>query len=100
LIIVSKTRLIESVKKLDLESTRTLLNAKPDLLTVTDPQGRNLLHLACSASCSTLEVSEAVSARLVNFLLDRGLDIESPVGGDACTVLFPGSSRVRVPRSR
>ena len=94
---MSKTRIIESVKNLDLESTRTLLDAKPGLLTVTDRQGRNLLHLACSASCSTLNVSEVVSARMVNFLLDRGLDVESPVGRDACTVLFFAVARGRNP---
>ena len=94
---MSKTRLIESVTKLDLDSTKKLLQAKPALLTVTDRQGRNLLHLACSASCSKLKVSEAQSARMVNFLLDRGLDIESPVGPDACTVLFFAVARGRNP---
>ena len=85
---MSKTRIIDAVKNLDLESTKKLLGTKPSLLTVTDRQGRNLLHLACSASCKKLKVPEAVSARMVNFLLDQGLDIESPVGRDACTVLF------------
>jgi ankyrin repeat protein len=94
---MSKTRLIESVTKLDLDSTKKLLQSKPALLTVTDRQGRNLLHLACSASCSKLKVSEAQSARMVNFLLDRGLDIESPVGPDACTVLFFAVARGRNP---
>jgi ankyrin repeat protein len=96
-IFVSKTRIIESVKHLDLQSTRTLLDARPSLLTVTDRQGRNLLHLACSVSCDKLGVPESVSARLVNFLLDRGLDIESPVGRDACTVLFFAVARGRNP---
>ena len=96
-IIETKTQKIESVGNLDLASTRRLLDAKPSLLTVTDRQGRNLLHLACSASCAKLNVREAVSARLVNFLLDRGLDIESPVGRDACTVLFFAVARGRNP---
>src|SRR5262249_49533629 len=94
---MSKTRIIEAVSALDLESTRKLLDANPSLLTVVDRQGRNLLHLACSASCGKLEVSEALSARLVNFLLDRGMDIESPVGRDACTVLFFAVARGRNP---
>jgi uncharacterized protein len=85
---MSKTRIIESVQNLDLDATRQLLDAKPSLLAVADGQGRNLLHLACCASCAKLNVPEAVSARVVNFLLDRGLDIESPVGRDACTPLF------------
>jgi len=94
---MSKTRIIESVQNLDVEATKKLLDDKPSLLTVTDRQGRNLLHLACSASCAKLNVSEAVSARVVNFLLDRGLDIESPVGRDACTVLFFAVARGRNP---
>src|SRR5262249_28581940 len=92
---MSKDRIFEAVKNLDLESTKKLLEAKPSLLSVTDRQGRNLLHLACSASCEKLNVSEAVPARMVNFLLDRGLDIESPVGRDACTVLFFAVARGR-----
>jgi ankyrin repeat protein len=94
---VSKSRILESVKNLDVESIRALLDAKPSLLMVTDRQGRNLLHLACSASCAKLNVSEAVSARIVNLLLDRGLDIESPVGRDRCTVLFFAVARGRNP---
>ena len=81
---MSKTRIIEAVKNLDLESTKTLLQAKPSLLTVTDAKGRNLLHLACSASCEKLKVPESVSARIVNLLLDRGLDVESPLLVDDC----------------
>lgn len=57
---MSKTRIIEAVRNLDLESTKELLSAKPSLLKVTDRQGQNLLHLACSASCTNLKVPEAV----------------------------------------
>ncbi|HLA11515.1 MAG TPA: ankyrin repeat domain-containing protein [Pyrinomonadaceae bacterium] len=81
---MSKTRIIELVRNLDLESTRELLAAKPSLLTATDRQGRNLLHIACSASCSDLKVPESLSARMVNFLLDLGIDIESQVGQGSC----------------
>ncbi len=95
LAIVSKARIIEAVKNLDLESTKALLKAKPSLLRTTDGQGLNLLHLACSASCEKLKVTEAVSARMVNFLLDQGLDIDLPVGRDACTALFFAVARGR-----
>ena len=94
---MSKARIIESVKHLDLETTRALVDAKPALLTTTDRAGRTLLHLACSADCASLGVSEAVSARMVNFLLDRGLDIESPIGRDNVTVLFAAVARGRNP---
>jgi ankyrin repeat protein len=94
---MSKTRIIEAVKNLDLKSVKSLLKATPSLLTVTDRQGRNLLHLACSASCEKLKVSEAAPASIVNFLLDRGLDIDTPVGCDACTALFFAVARARNP---
>ncbi len=94
---MSKARIIESVKALDLKSIEALLDAKPSLLTVTDRQNRNLLHLACSVDCEELGVHEAVSATVVDFLLDRGLDIESPTGGDRCTVLFFAVARGRNP---
>ena len=87
---MSKTRIIESVKSLDLETTAKLLNAKPSLLMIRNRQGRNLLHLACSASCPKLKVPETVAVRTVKFLLDRGLDIEEPglSGRDPCTPIF------------
>lgn len=73
-----KTRIIEAVKNLDLETTAQLLDAKPSLLTVKSRQGRNLLHLACSGSCAKLNVPESAAVRMVRFLLDRGLPIEEP----------------------
>jgi ankyrin repeat protein len=95
---MSKTRILESVQRLDLGSTRKLLDANPALLTVTDRRGHNLLHLACSASCSKLKVPESASARIVNTLLDRGLDVESPLtGGDRCTALWFAVGRGRNP---
>lgn len=94
---MSKARLIESVKALDLAAIRKILDAKPSLLTMTDRQGRGLVHLACSVSCEDLKLPESVSARVVNFLLDRGLDIEAPVGRDKCTVLFFAVARGRNP---
>jgi ankyrin repeat protein len=76
---VSKARILEAVRHLDVEGTMALLDRQPSLLSVTDRSGRNLLHVACSVSCQDLGVSEAVSARLVNLLLDRGLDVDSPL---------------------
>lgn len=92
---MSKTAIIEAVQNLDLGTVQKLLDAKPSLLAVTDRQGRNLLHLACCVSCERLKVSEAVSARLVNFLLDRGMEIDEPMGPDACTPLFFAVARGR-----
>ena len=47
---MSKTRLIEAVKHLDRQETKEILEAKPELLTVWNDQGRNLLHRACGAN--------------------------------------------------
>lgn len=87
---MSKTRIIEAVQKLDLATTEQLLDAKPALLKVMNRQGRNLLHLACGASCTRLKVPESKAARMVNFLLDRGMDIEEEglSGRDPCTPLW------------
>jgi ankyrin repeat protein len=74
---MSKARILKAVSHLDLGTTQELLRGQPALLTVEDRGGRNLLHLACSASCRDLGVSESSSARVVELLLDSGLDVES-----------------------
>ena len=95
---MSKGAIIEAVKRLDLGATEKLLRAKPALLTVTDRQGRNLLHLACSASPRTLRVPDETSVRMAEMLLERGTAIDEPVGRDACTPLFFAVARARNPR--
>jgi ankyrin repeat protein len=92
---VSKARIFEAVKRLDQETTRRLLDAKPALLTATDRPGRTLLHLACSVDCDALGVPEASAAAMVNFLLDRGLEIDAPIGRDKVTPLFAAVARGR-----
>ena len=92
-----KTRIIEATKALDLPSIKFLLMAKPALLEVKDRTGRNLLHIACSVSCKALGVPESAAARVVTFLLDRGMAIDTPVGKDACTPLFFAVARARNP---
>jgi len=94
---VSKARIIESVRALDLEQSRALLDEKPPLLAVTDRQGRTLLHLACAASCEDLGVPESTAAHVAGFLLDCGLGIDVPYGRDACTPLFEAVARGRNP---
>lgn len=94
---MSKTRIIEATQNLDLNSTRKLLKAKPSLLTVHDRQGRNLLHLACGVSCKKLGVPESTAVRMVDFLLDCGMDIEETnlTECDPCTPLFFAVARGR-----
>ncbi len=77
---MSKTRLFEAVKALDLKEVKKILAARPELLRVWDDRRRNLLHLACSVDCEELKLPESTARRLVAFLLDQGLDIEE-LGG-------------------
>ena len=89
---MSKTRIIEATKKLDIESVRKLLDMNPSLLNVPDRGERNLLHIACSVDCKKLHLPEIAAVRMADLLLDHGLDIESYVldrSCDArCTPLF------------
>lgn len=94
---MSKTALIEAVQNLELGKTKRLLDARPELLAVTDRQGRNLLHLACSASTARLGKSAASQVRLAAFFLDRGFDIDEQMGKDKCTALFFAVARARSP---
>lgn len=90
---MTKKEVIASVERLDLESTRAILRAKPALVTATDRQGRDLLHIACSVHVSKADQSR--QARLVVFLLDRGFEIDKTAGRDACTPLFFAVARAR-----
>ena len=92
---VSKARLIEAVTTLDVKTASALLDAKPSLLTVLNRQGWNLLHIACAASPAKLKVPDSKAVRMVQVLLDRGLDIDEPVGRDRCPALFFAVARGR-----
>jgi uncharacterized protein len=94
---MSKTRLFEAVKTLDLEETKRILESKPELLKAWNDQGRNLLHIACSADCRKLRKPESAAKRMVTFLLDRGLDIEEEGGSgpDLCKPIWFATARGR-----
>jgi hypothetical protein len=94
---MSKTAIIEAVKQLDLAETRRLLKSNPALCDVTDRQGRNLLHIACTASPVALRVPYGGQPRFADFLLKQGFPIDQPVGKDACTALFFAVARARNP---
>mgnify|MGYP000338946798 CR=1 FL=1 len=94
---MSKTRLIEAVKNLDLAETKKILAAKPALEKVWNDQGRNLLHIACSADCEELGKPESAAAKMVTFLLDRGFDIEEKggAGRDLCKPIWFATAKGR-----
>lgn len=87
---MSKTRIIEAVKALDLPEVKRILKAKPELLRVWNDQGRNLLHLACSVDCEELKLPESTATKMVTFLLNQGLDIEEEggSGSDLCKPIW------------
>ena len=87
---MSKTRIIESVKALDLPEIKRILKEKPDLLRVWDQRGRNLLHLACSVDCEELRLPESAAVKVVAYLLDEGLDIheDGGAGPDLCKPIW------------
>src|SRR5436190_3386449 len=93
---MSKTRVIQAVKDLDVDAVGALLDGKPALLNARDPAGRNLLHIACSVPCADLNVPESLSAKMANLLLDRGLDVDATQDHkDRCTALFFAVARGR-----
>jgi ankyrin repeat protein len=88
---MSKTRILDAVRRLDIAETRALLDAKPALADVRDASDRNLLHIACS-------VQDPAATRMAAFLLDRGFDVEALSGRDRCTPLFFAVARARSPK--
>lgn len=94
---MSKTRLIEAVKALDLAAAKKILDAKPELLRVWDNRGRNLLHLACSVEPEDIGKPESAGVRMVAFLLDSGLDIEEEggAGRDLCKPIWFATAKGR-----
>jgi ankyrin repeat protein len=94
---MSKTRLFEAVKNLDLAETKKILAAKPELLKVRNPQGRNLLHLACSADCEEMGKPRSAAKNMAAFLLESGLDIEEEggAGPDLCKPIWFATAKGR-----
>lgn len=96
---MSRAQILAAVRNLDLSATRELLQSDAALAGVTDRSGRNLLHLACSASCKDVGVSESSSARIVGLLLESGLDVESTLVMDEypCNSVWFAAARGRNP---
>jgi ankyrin repeat protein len=78
---MSKPAIIEAVKTLDLAAARRLFEAKPALLSTTDREGRNLLHLASSVSVDDLRLPSRTQIQFAKFLLERGAKPSNAPGG-------------------
>lgn len=95
---MSKARILEAAKTLDLAAVRAILADRPALLHVADRQGLNLLHLACAAAPAKLGVPASATVRMADFLLAQGLPIDAPVpsgSGKGCTALWFSVGRGR-----
>jgi uncharacterized protein len=93
---MSKTRLFQSIKSLNLEAVAALLEAHPELKQVKDERGGNALHFLCSLP-SADKIRER-SLELARYLLGLGLDINEPAfveGPFKATPLWYAISRGR-----
>src|SRR5690242_3978785 len=94
---MSKTRILDAVRRLDTPAAKSLLDSNPALISAADPSGKNLLHVACMVHHQKLGLPPSASVRLASLLLDQGLEIDAPFGKDACTPLFFAVARGRNP---
>ncbi len=93
---MSKTRLFQSVKAMDLEGVKAVLEANPALRQVKDERRRNALHLLCSLPVQ--EKTRPRSLKLAEYLLDVGFDVNAPAfveGAFQTTPLWYAISRGR-----
>jgi ankyrin repeat protein len=91
---MSKARLFQAIKALDVDAVTALLDAQPALTRVIDDRRRNPLHFLCSlpADPKTSSRSPALARRL----LDAGLDVNAPAfieGAFRATPLWYAISR-------
>jgi len=94
--VMSKTRLFQSVKSLNLDAVAFLLEAHPELTRVRDERGRNALHLVCSLERNDKTTSR--SLKLAEYLLGAGIDVNAPAfveGAFEATPLWYAISRGR-----
>jgi uncharacterized protein len=76
----SRTALFTAARLWDWRTIATLLQASPDLISATDPQGRTALHRACAIKPgSTPQLAEPHGIKTVTTLLNAGADLERRV---------------------
>jgi ankyrin repeat protein len=93
---MTRPRLFQAVKALDLERVKALLEADPALRQVTDERRRNALHVLCGLPAN--EKTRARSLRLAEYLLGAGFDVNAPAfveGAFQATPLWYAISRGR-----
>ena len=95
---MSKTRLFNAIKSLDVEAVSALLGSHPELSKAKDDRRRNALHFLCGLPAS--DKTEPRSLALARLLIDRGFDVNEPAfveegGAFKATPLWYALSRGR-----
>jgi ankyrin repeat protein len=91
---MSKARLFQAIKALDVDAVTALLDAQPALTRVIDDRRRNPLHFLCSLPADPKTSSRSLA--LARRLLDAGLDVNAPAfieGAFRATPLWYAISR-------
>jgi len=73
---MSKTRLFQAIKALDVDAVAALLDAQPELIRAIDDRRRNPLHFLCSLPADPRTSTRTLA--LARRLLDAGLDVNAP----------------------
>lgn len=73
---VSKTSLLDSVRSFRWREVREGLDARPELIGVTDERGRNWLHHCCGRPLGDRDPADSI--RTADLLLLRGLGLDAP----------------------
>lgn len=71
---MSKTALVEALKKFDLSKVQKILNAKPELKQLEDDKGLNLLQVCCKRSTADDPEAAERQLRLAKWLVSEGFD--------------------------
>jgi uncharacterized protein len=80
---VSKTALFKAARAWDVPLLKTILEASPELVAVTDPKGRTALHLACTVKPGKEALGEPNGRGTAAVLLAAGADLEAEMPVDA-----------------
>src|SRR5262249_62293288 len=76
---VSKTLLFAAAKNWDSATAAAILDAAPELISATDPQGRQALHMACAVKPGGANLGEPNGTKTAGTLLKAGAGLEIAV---------------------
>ena len=74
----SKTSLTDKIKRMKVDGVANDLHEALDLITYTDPHGRNWPHLTCAIDVHKRRIDPALSVSMADLLREQGLPIDQP----------------------